>query len=1293
MVSLECLAFHESLIVKFGGKAVFSKFSVKKPYTVLVGVVLVLVLGYVSLTRMTADLLPNMSLPYALIITTDPGASPEEIEETVTAPIEASMATTSNIKNVSSMSYNNYSVVVLEYEQAANMDSVLIEIQTKLDQLKGIFADSVSAPMVMQIDPDMMPVMVASADVEGMDSSQITDYVEDEIIPAIESVEGVASVTATGGIKEHIQVTLNQDKIEALNKKIQSEIEKQFTDAQEELDKAQSELESGRQGLEDGQNELADKTGDAANQLNNQKIELYKTEEDLKEQLAELKTQKGSLESAITGLKEVQTNVDAILTNLTPVDMLLNTYTEEQLIAMGQNPDELRAAKAQMEAALARIDTALAEQGAALAESGITLNSHSDLPAALVSLETSLAALNTGIVQIETALDQIESGKLSIDDGLAQLNKSSILASIQMGSSFAQIASGESSLDEAQQTLDTSKEDAYKAADLNEILTMDMLEGILTAQNFSMPAGYIMEDNVQYLVRVGDDIKSIDELSSLVLMDLGMDGIEPIKLSDVADVEMVNNAAEIYAKVNGNPGVMLSIEKQTGYATADVTTRVNDKFEKMMGEDEKLHLTVLSDQGIYIGIIVDSVIENMVYGAILAILVLIVFLKDIKPTLVIACSIPLSVIFAVVMMYFTGITLNIISMSGLALGIGMLVDNSIVVIENIYRMRNEGVPPREAAIEGAKQVSGAIAASTLTTICVFAPIIFTEGITRQLFVDMGLTIAFSLLASLVVALTFVPMMASGVLKKTKEKSHPILEKIQNGYAAFLEKALKFKAVVIIAVVVLLVVSMFLSFSRGTAFMPSMESTQATITIMPNEEVEFEELTAMSDEVVERISDIEDIETIGAMAGGGGMMSAMGTDGPDSISMYLILSEKPELSNQELKAEIEKRTKDMDCEVAVSMDMMDMTAMMGSGIAVRIRGNNLDTLQEVAEDVGGILSGIDGIVDVDTGLDDMIPEFTIRVDKEKAAEYKMTVAQVFQLVYEKMAADSPSATVSTDLKDYEVYLNTQEQEELTRERLKDLTFTYTDKEGKEEEIPLRRIAEFKDKETLSVISRESQNRFITVTAGIDEEHNVGLVSREIEKQLDKYECPEGYSFEMAGEDENINDALSQLQLMLVLAVILIYLIMVAQFQSLLSPFIIMFTMPLAFTGGFFALYLTGNEISVVAMIGFIMLAGIIVNNGIVLVDYTNQLRREGMGKKEAIIEAGRARLRPILMTALTTILAMSTMALGIGNGAEMMQPMAIVTIGGLVYGTLLTLLVVPCVYDLFNRNKSMAEEDR
>lgn len=1269
----------------------FSKFSVKKPYTVLVGVLLVIVLGVVSLSRMTADLLPNMNLPYALIITTYPGASPEEVESSVTSPIESSMATTSNVKSISSMSYNNYSVVVLEYEQNANMDSVLIEIQSNLDLLKGSFSDSVGTPMVLQIDPDMMPVMVASADVEGMDSSEITSYVENELIPAMESIEGVASVTATGGIEETIQVTLDQEKIDDLNSRIRQTIDDQFTEAQGQLDDAKAQLDSGKQQLENGQNQLADTIGGTETDLNNKKLELFQTQQDLEDQLAELKETRTSLESAVTGLQEVQSNVETIETNLAPLDTLLDTYTDEQLSAMGQSPEELRAAKAQLDAALAQIDQALAEQGAQLADSGITLNSHEDLPGAIGAMQTSLATVNTGIATLESAIDQVEQGKVTIDDALAQVNRNGILGSIQMGSSLAQITSGEESLQEAQQTLDDSRDTAYKSADLNQILTMDTLNGILQAQNFSMPAGYVTEDKVEYLIRVGDKVEDMDDLADMVLLDLGMDGIDPIRLKDVADVEMTDNSAEVYAKVNGNPGIMLSVEKQTGYSTGDVTDRVLERFDELMEQDEALHLSVLMNQGIYIDMIIGSVLENMIYGAILAVIILILFLKDVRPTLVIACSIPLSVIFAVVLMYFTGITLNIISMAGLALGIGMLVDNSIVVIENIYRMRGEGMSVKKAAVEGARQVTGAIIASTLTTVCVFAPIIFTEGITRQLFVDMGLTIAFSLLASLVVALTFVPMMSSKVMKKATEKKHPFLERLQNAYGTFLEKVLRFKPVVFVLALGLLVLGAALSLSRGTAFMPDMESTQATITVTPHGEVEFQELTELSDQVVDSIADLEDIETIGAMAGGGGTMSMM-SDSNDSVSMYLILKEDPSMNNEELAEEIRERTKELDCDVEVNTSMMDMEMLTGSGISVQISGRDIDTLQEIAEDVGQILSGVEGIVDVDNGLGENTPEWVIHVDKEKAAEYNMTVAQVFQLVYGKMAATTSSTTISTDLKDYEVYVKTQKQQELDLEALKALTFTYTDKEGNEEEIPLTTIATFEEKDTLSVIRRESQTRYINVTAGIDSGYNVGLVSRDIEKELDKYECPEGYSVAMTGEDETINDALGQLVLMLVLAVILIYLIMVAQFQSLLSPFIIMFTMPLAFTGGFFALYFTGNEISVVAMIGFVMLAGIIVNNGIVLVDYINQLRREGMGKKEAIVEAGRTRLRPILMTALTTILAMSTLALGIGSGADMIQPMAIVTIGGLVYGTLLTLIVVPCIYDAFNREKSMVEEE-
>lgn len=1276
----------------------FSRFSVKKPYTVLVGVILVVVLGAVSLTRMTTDLLPDMNLPYALVVTTDMGASPEEVETDVTAPIEASMATTSNIKNISSSSFNNYSMVILEYEQRANMDSVLIEMQQKLDQLEGSWPDSVGTPMIMQLDPEMMPVMIASADMEEMDQSEVSSYVKNELVPALESVEGVASVSTTGTLEESIQVMMNQEKIDALNQQILEKIDEQFLEAQQELDDASAEIESGKKKLNDGKEELANQMGSAQNELVNGKSQLFVTESDMNMNLTLLTTAKQVLEEVIPVLQKlydegmaIKEQIDALLS--VPGELLTpeqKAQLEELQKQLEELLGQLGSIQGQLNGVFAEGDSG--ELGAEVPE--ITLNGLEDIPQAIGKLTETLTEVNKGIITIYTAKDQISEGKTTLNDAYATLNKTQISSILEMSEAAAKLADGESQLAQGQAQLEAAKETAKDSADLNTILTAEMLGNLLVAQNFSMPAGYVGKENEQYMVRVGDKLESMEELENVVLMDMGMEGIEPIRLSDVAEVEMQDNSQDSYSQINGNPAIMLSIEKQTGYSTGDVTNRIKDKFAALEKEDDRLHMAILMNQGVYIDIIVDSVVENMIVGAILAVIVLILFLKDIKPTLVIACSIPLSVIFAIVLMYFSDISLNIISLSGLALGIGMLVDNSIVVIENIYRLRNEGYSIRKAAVEGAGQVTGAIIASTLTTVCVFAPIIFTEGITRQLFVDIALTIAFTLTASLVVALTFVPMMSAGVLKNTKEIKHDFFHKIRDAYGKILAWTLRFKPIVFLVVVVLLAVSAVAAFSQGFIFMDmSMESNQLTVTVGPEEEeiLEFSELTELADEVVEKLSGIQGIETIGAMAGGGGTASSM-SGGSDSVTLYLLLEEESGITGSEIIAQIEELTKDMDCEVNTDAAASDMSAFMGSGISVQVRGNDLDKLQELAAEVAEIVETVEGTVDVEDGLDNTTPSFTIHVDKNKAAEYGMTTAQVFQLVYAKMASDTSPTTISTNLKDYKVYIQSPDQTNVSLNDIKNLTFPYTDKEGNEEEIPLADISEFEEGNTLNIINRDAQTRYISVTAGIDEEHNVTLVSNELKKELEKIELPEGCSIAMAGEDEMINDAMQQLYLMLILAIIFIYLIMVAQFQSFLSPFIIMFTIPLAFTGGLFALFFTGNEVSVVAMIGFVMLAGIIVNNGIVLVDYINQMRKEGMSKKEAIIESGKTRLRPILMTALTTILAMSTMAMGMGSGSEMMQPMAIVTVGGMIYGTLLTLIVVPCIYDAFNREKSMVEEE-
>jgi multidrug efflux pump subunit AcrB len=720
-----------------------SKYSVKRPYTVLVAVVLVIVLGAVSLSKMTTDLLPDMSFQYALVITTDMGASPEQVESDVTAPIESAMATTSNIKNISSVSYNSYSIVTLEYEQNANMDSVVIEIQQSLDQVSGQWDDSIGTPMIMKVNPDMMPVLAAAVDKDGMDANAFSDYVKNDLAPALESLEGVASVTTTGQLEESVDVTLDQDKIDALNKKIQKKIDEQFEKSQKKIDAGKKKVESGKSSISQGSEQL----NSAINQTMDQQKKLYKTEQDLKKQLAELKKQKASLEQIQTGIQTF---------------MKSDAYTGIVTV-LKDNPQ--LAESSEMQAQIKQVNAVVKKQFSALSSFGITVSTYEDLPAASAEVGKLLTKVNTGMKTIERAQQKVESGKVSLASALDTLNANASMTALQVSASSTELANAASSLESAQSKLDEAKDTAHDSADLNKVLSKDTITSLLAAQNFDMPAGYAMDGDTEYLVRVGDAVQDVDELKDLPLMDMGIDGIDTIRLSDVAEIKVTDNSDETYAVINGNPGIMLSMEKQTGYSTGEVTNRILDKFKALEKEDSKLHLNVLMNQGVYIDMIVNSVMQNMIWGAILAILVLLLFLKDIKPTIVIACSIPLSVVAAIVLMYFTGITLNIISMSGLMLGIGMLVDNSIVVIENIYRLRGEGYSIRKAAVEGSKQVTGAIIASTLTTISVYAPIIFTEGITRQLFVDLALTIAYTLAASLVVALTFV-----GTVTDSKSRS-------------------------------------------------------------------------------------------------------------------------------------------------------------------------------------------------------------------------------------------------------------------------------------------------------------------------------------------------------------------------------------------------------------------------------------------------------------------------------------------------------------------------------------------
>lgn len=1332
-----------------------SRYSVKKPYTVLVAVVLVLVLGVISFMNMTSDLLPSIELPYVVVMTTYPGASPEKIEATVTRPLESVLGTTGGIKNVSSVSSENASVIILEFEQGTNMDSAMIELSGNIDLVSGQLDDLVGAPMLLKISPDMLPVMVASVDMDGMDIKEISAFTEDAVTPAFERLDGVASVDETGMVHEQVTVTLSQEKIDALNSRVLKSVDEGLWEAQQELNDGLASLASGRQRLADGEAALAGQKDAALGQMAQGSAQLDSASATLNALLSEettLTANKAAFEAEQAGYTQARdgyaqlnaalaaaksaaqqqaadaetqivASVNAALasvpgsSSVSSLEQAVEVINRLGAIVPADVSNAVNAALAAKQAAasmpgsveeLLALDDAAFEafkaQAGAMpggeAFAGLTKESLAQLKDAAAKANTRLPELAAELSNIETRMAVLTAMKPQLQDGLRQaqdayaaLEAGKITAvseltkgEVTIENTKAQLEEAEQQLKDAQKQFDEARDAAYRRADLSGVLTMDMVGNILTAQNFNMPAGYIVEQNEQYLVKVGDAFSAVDQLRQLLLLHLDADEIGDIYLSDVAEIALTDNAAESYARVNGNDGVVLSFQKQSTASTADVSARINDAIAALEQANPGLHITPLMDQGDYIEMVVDSVLSNLLWGGLLAILVLILFLKDAKPTLIVACSIPFSLMCAVTLMYFSNVTLNIISLSGLALGVGMLVDNSIVVIENIYRLRSEGMPAAKAAVEGARQVSGAIFASTLTTICVFVPIVFTQGISRQLFTDMGLTIAYSLLASLAVALTLVPAMGASVLRNTKEKPHVWFEKMVNGYSRLLRASLRHKAAVVALALALLVLSVFLTTQMGTAFIPAMDSPQMSAAMTAPQGTSQEELYALADTVAERIAAVDGVETVGAMAGGGGMSAMMGggSSGGDGITYYILLGDDRSATNTQIAEAINDAVADLACTVSVQESTMDLSALGGSGVELVITGRDLDVMSGIAEDLRGILRDTEGLTEISEGRVTDNPETRITVDKYKAMQHGLTVAQVYAELASALKEENTATTLTLEGSDLPVVVVRPQGTAPTRDTIMDHAFTTTSQDGTEETVYLRDIAAKHETQSLASIRRENGTRTMSVTAAVDAQHNIGLVSRAISGALADYTLPEGYTVEISGENETINSALFDLVKMIALAIVFIYLIMVAQFQSLMSPFIVMFTIPLAFTGGLLALWLTGCELSVIAMLGFLVLAGVVVNNGIVFVDTINQLRLAGMDRTAAILETGRTRIRPVLMTALTTILAMSTMALGMGDGAEMTQPMAIVSIGGLAYATLLTLFVVPVLYDLFRK---------
>ncbi len=1514
------------------------RLSVKKPYTILVGVIAVIALGLVSLKNMSLDLLPSLSLPYLVVVTAYPGASPEKVESEVCIPLEQSLGTISGVKQVQSSCSENFGMVQLEFEEGTNIDSAMVKVSGALNNLEGTLPEDCGTPNVMEISMDMLASMYIAVSKDDADIYELTDYVKNDLIPSLERKGGVASITQTGLVEKTIQVDLNRDKIDAVNERILALTDRELAKAADQLSDARNQVKDAQAKLDeqekqfgsmvssqifgqasgviteaipavrvmiqvvsdrlwevrDGiysaagqaaamqevlaqaaqrQNEAITRVNEAAQAVDAARADYTRAQNDYVNalsgsvqeagrQAAAWFSQEGQGDAAVFGGEQsIPVQEDALtwkeadtvesfgdaaeeaglfssaqepeepaftadgygngypepeLPQAADEDVLFasndlelrRTALEEASAVLSQAQEELAQASSEMnqtmrntEAAASGNEIVFSDQDIFLPDQGSELN---QLIGGLKEVQdllnsVSVSEIVSGVTRLASLIPRIESALSSVsawdaagtmngaianaNDGLASLSQAvaglpelmggletayaaltqgQLDAAMQFTLASAALSSADTQLAQAQAQYDAAEEQARENANMDSLLTASTLSQMIYAQNFAMPAGYIddAEDN-SWLLKVGDEYESAEELEQTLLADL--DELGPVRLYDVADVTMIDNAGESFSRLNGDHAILLSIFKSPAAGTNKVAHELEDEFEILQNRDPSVHIVELMNQGSYIDLIIADILKSMLTGAALAFLVLVIFLRDIRPTVLVAISIPLSLLMALVLMYFTGLSLNIMTLAGLALGIGMLVDNSVVVMENIFRLRAQGVDAPRAAVQGARQVSGSIIASTLTTIFVFFPLVFTEGMVHELLVPMGLSIGFCLLASLITAMTVVPAAGSTILRKKKEKKKEGRSRILRIYEKTLAFCLKWKILVLTVSVGLLALTVYAIFQMGIVVLPAMDSTQIQVTVVTPEEDTKEESQQKAARVMDILLGIDGIQDVGIMDSAGlsasfGGMQGGGEAGPGSYTCLITLTEDGGKGRTDrICRQIEEETAGIDCEVTASGGgMSDLSALTAGNLSISIYGQDLDVLRSIGKDVAEVIGTVPGFVDINDGSQELDPTLHLVIDRDKAMALGITTAQIYMKILDRLTTSVNSTKIRYQGDVLDVVIH-DETDPLMVENILDISFDNTAAPGmaagaagmsgfggssasgaaaggmslgsmdssslgdlasmlgmeeesqnedeviiiesapeeEEEEEPktheLREFAALEETDSLANIGRRDSVRFLTVTAAAGDGYNTTLLTRQLTDKLDAVKLPEGYSMEIGGESEEVGEMLSKMGQLAGLSFLFIYLIMVAQFQGLLSPMIVMFTIPLAFTGGMLGLLIAGRQLDMLSLMGFVILMGTVVNNGIVFVDYTNQLRLGGLDRQTALIAAGSTRMRPIMMTALTTILAMVQLIIGDDMGNQMMSGMALVIAAGLLYSTLMTLYVVPVMYDIFFKKQPLLVE--
>ncbi|MDI6698020.1 MAG: efflux RND transporter permease subunit [Candidatus Saccharicenans sp.] len=1018
-----------------------SEFSIKRPIFVIMLTLVVIVLGFISLSRIPIDLMPDITYPTLNVSTSYGNTAPEEMEQIITRPIEEALSSVPGVEEIYSVSSQGSSTVRVMFAWGTDLEEAANDIRERIDRIIGRFPEEVQRPTLRKFDPAQMPVLMMGVLTE-LDPIQVRKIIDEQMTYRLERVQGVASVDVWGGREREIQINLMPDKVKAL-------------------------------GL--------------------------------------------------------------------PLDTIISKLRQE---------------------------------------------------------------------------------------------------------------------------------------------------------NIDIPAGTIEKGNYELTIRIPGVYTNIDQIRETIIA--VRDGAA-IRIKDIASVEDTFRRITRVARINDLEGVRLAIYKQSGQNTVRVVEGVLKEIKSLQEDYPQFKFITLRDSARYIRNAISNVGNSALYGGLLAIFVLLFFLVNLRSTLVIALSIPISIIATFSLIYFNGFTLNVMSLGGLALGIGMMVDSSIVVLENIFRLREEDkLPLLKAAINGAKEVTAAIIASTVTTLIVFMPMLFVRGASGIMFKQLAYVVAFSLACSLVVSLTLVPMLSSKILKEEEIghhhnsrlaiKAREIFARLENSYKNLLRYSLHHRPRVLLITAILLLFSIFLFRFVGREYMPQTDEGEVSITV----EMEVGTRLSVMDQKLREVVNlarmyVPEIESIEERAGSGGWR---GGANQGNVTLKLIPKSQRTRSSMEIAADLGRKLSGIPGAVIrtrASGGQM-MFGMRGGGgterLQIEVRGYDMKLAQSLSEQVRNVVKNIRGVTDVRISRLEGTPERHLVVDRQKASDMRLSVNQIGNFIM-TILSGSQASYFREGGREYRILVRVKDSEKLDLNEILDLTIT----NAIGEQVSLRNVIEVREERGPQQIERRDRERVITISGEIAD-RDLGSVIRDARRALRAIPVPRDFIINFTGDYEEQQKANRELMLAIILALFLVYMVMAMLYESLRDPLIVMFSVPLAIVGVVLILVLTNTTLNVQAYIGLIMLGGIVVNNAILLVDYTNLLRnRDQMEVMEAIQEAGRRRLRPILMTALTTIIAMLPMAIGLGEGSEVQAPLARTVIGGLTSSTFITLIVIPVVYSLFEQKRA------